>query len=406
MKAVVLSLLIALGTARAEGGRFDSPENTALDVSLIDGRIASASSDPATVKNEIRAQLKYLIAHWFSLGSPALGHSLEIQLRSALSRNGLRKEVRYSAKFLMAWEKTTLSAPPPTSVSLSLPAGGDSSSIRKFDGAYSGKCGESGSPLWYSMPNATASGCPLSKPSAPAYAVRLKFDLAPSPANSQGKFPEYDKVWEDGKFVVTWVVGNTGSRGQPDELVLRLEQMYGKAQGLQTSDHGAYAEVTGEFDTPSGKLRIQALDIQSGNIQSMDSGFKTKLARFSERSDLVAYNGHSDLGANIRKFTSLVSFLPGRYYLVWINACKPFAHLDETLWNSIRQANPGAAATKYLDVMSVVNIGEFSSGTDVSALVQGLVVKRDFRGLLYWLTTGGPAVLGDEDNAWPNPFRD
>lgn len=406
MNRPLASLLIALAAAPALATRFDSPENVALEATLADGKLLTSASDAATLQTEIRAQLKYLIGHLFSVGSPALGHSLSLQLRSTAPIADGRKEVRYAAKFLIAWEKTVGSPAAPAVLTVALPAGGDSSALRKFDGAYSGKCGESGSPLWYSMPNAKSASCPLSRPSAPAYAAKFSFALAPSPSNSQGKSPEYEKIWEDGKLVVTWVVGNSGSRGQAEELVERMKLAYGSPTDLQTTSHGSYSEVTAGFDTPAGPLRIQALDIVSGNIQQMGAEFRTKLARYSEESDLVAYNGHSDYGANLRKFTALASFLPKRYYLFWINACKPFAHLDDTLWRSARQANPGVPASKYLDVMSVVNIGEFSSGSDISQLIQGLVVKRDFRGLLTWLTTGGPAVLGDEDNYWPSPFQE
>jgi hypothetical protein len=399
MKILLLALTL---TTHAMATRFESPGAVAHDAQLSDRRLLTSSQSSATIETEIRNQLRYLVGQTFGNGSPALEHSLQIQLRgSRLLANG-RREVRYAAKFLVAWEK----ASPPTQLSAVFPSGGDSSSLSRFDNAYKGKCGDPDSPLWYGLWFTQSGSCPLSSPTAPRYAVRLSLSLSLSASNSQGKSPEYEKIWEDGKLVVTFVAGNQDSRRgtQGEDLVVRLKQFLGEPGTYQKTSHGAYVTHVAEYDSEYGKVRVQAIDVVRGNLQQMDSGFRSLVAQYSKDSDLVSYNGHSGLGANIRAFTAMTRFTPGRYYLYWINACKPFAHLDSALFEGARQANPGAAASKYLDVMSVVNIGDFSSGGDVYQLVHGLLAKRNFHGLLYWLTSGEPSVLGEEDNAYPGPF--
>src|SRR5262245_51842303 len=138
MRMARLSLLFFVCIGATASPRFDSPDNLALDASILDGRLVTSSSSPAAVQSEIRAQLKYLVGHLFSVGAPALGHSLAVTVQSARPF-GTRREVRYTAKFLVAWEKTRAI---PASLSVALPLSGDSASLSRFDKAYLSKCGD------------------------------------------------------------------------------------------------------------------------------------------------------------------------------------------------------------------------------------------------------------------------
>lgn len=400
MKHLFWALLVC---ASVQGARFDSPDNVALDATISDGRLVTSSSSAAAIQSEIRAQLKYLVGHLFSVGAPALGHSLSVAIQSVLSGTG-RKDVRYTAKFLVAWEKTRAF---PSSLSLALPASGDGGSLSRFDKAYQAKCGDPASPLWYGLWFAAEARCPLSRTPPPKDAVRVTLTLTSSPLNSPGKYPEYEKIWEDGKLVVTFIGGNQDMRSaQADELIGHLKRLYGEPAKYQKTPHGSYVVHDAEFAPPEGKIEVHAFDVLSGNVQQVDANFRSLVQRYSRDSDLVAYNGHSSLGANIRAFTAMTTFKPKHYYVYWINACKPFAHLDDAIFQGVRQANPGVAPSKYLDVMAVVNLGDFGLGTDLYQLIQGMLAKRTFVGLLYGLSAGNPAVFGDEDNRWPQPFQE
>jgi hypothetical protein len=136
------------------------------------------------------------------------------------------------------------------------------------------------------------------------------------------------------------------------------------------------------------------------NVQALDEAFANRFHEFLKDSDLVAYNGHAGLGKNVQAFTKLAAFAPHHYYLYWINACKPFAYLDDALFNAISVADPGEPVSRYLNIMTATGVGTFAGGRDLFSIIQSLVGQKDtFRELLSRLRVGSgdPAVVGESE---------
>src|SRR5262245_37752797 len=116
-----------------------------------------------------------------------------------------RTQIEYTAVLPVAWGRRNSV---PSSIELKLPLDISFTGQQAFTEKYKEDCVDfsahevnAGSMFYYYRPR--ASGCSI----AEADVVTVDASVSPSASQTTGKFPEYDKVWEDGKLEVVAIFG-------------------------------------------------------------------------------------------------------------------------------------------------------------------------------------------------------
>jgi hypothetical protein len=406
---------------------FDSAHSVALDGLIPQGRIVAGPFSLFGIRGEIEAQLRFAVGQLNGLHAAPDLQGLEISLLGSRRRLDGRTEVSYAARFVVSWPRESAF---PDRVTLVLPTAGDWTTQLAFLAKYGDESGPANclAPgahdvsirnFWYHY-RPESDACPL-KEATSAQAdlvVRFPLTLARSARNTAGKAPEYDKVWEDGALLVTAVFGKDKAGSTDDwdagvaayvELHDSLVARYGppSATNLAVGEQPSAArdDVRLVFPTAAGPLDVHIYLIES--LGRVDAEFRSKYGSRTRRSDLVAYSGHSDLGANMQRLARLGSVVAGQYQVFFVNGCDTFAYIDRALHDARQQANPAAGPDKYLDVISNAMPAYFSENADaILAVVDGLVErKKTYREILEGFPADQrAAVTGEEDNRWPLPF--
>jgi hypothetical protein len=399
----------ALTVSASRGLAFDSARTVAMDGVMTEGRMLTSSVDTAARYAEIKQQLNYATGH---LGHDAMS-MIELERSLAVEITGVEAAgrdaeqdlfvVHYVARANFAWKRPADLSVLPSSYALILPMRADVRGLKDFAARYGPGCGGSVDPnaLWYYY-NPTLAACALRQNPAPLDVLRLPVALSISDRNTSGKKPEYGAVWSDGSLDVFFFANNEQREGAVhagERLIRLMEGAYGPPLYSSIEPHGYYNWLSAAFAGPAGPINVQAVDFLLGEIFQADMALTERIGHASAASDLVAYNGHAGLGAYVRAFTHLTRFTPERYYVYWINACRPYAYLDATLELAAQAANPNDSASRYLDLLSSTGIGVFAQGEDVLDLIAVFNSQTaTFRELTARLPRGSPAVIGEEDN--------
>jgi len=242
--------------------------------------------------------------------------------------------------------------------------------------------------------------------------------LEVSKQNTEGKYPEYHKVWEDEQLVITtifgkadssstspWDAGVSAYKNYYNKLLQMLGQPYesnlrsGEQPGLNNP------EVRMKFRVASGTVDVHIYMIDG--IREVGSDFIEKYNERTRISDFIAYNGHSGLGANIRALARMGKFEKGQYQIFFVNGCDTFAYVDNALRDAHHAVNPNEDPDKYIDVITNAMPAFFSSlATANAAIVEGLIgQEKTYREILAGIDGHQRVnVTGEQDNAYPEPF--
>jgi len=427
-----LSLLVCMfawmgvwtSQARAERSAFDAGHSVFLEAEIPEAELLTVKG-PSARKAEILSQLHYLLGPLNELqGAPRLSTVTTEQLSvEYVNRStGLRK-VKYRAHLMIAWDRY---AALPSQLELIVPARADSTGIQAFINAYAEECreGDRGdvtlNNFWYHF-RPTYSGCPLLTLSAAEVgkAVRLKVLTKPSARVTQGESPEYGEMWKDGLLKVTIVSSKYESGAKDDsdvgveafnELYRSLRQAFGALTGpeptFQGAPGGTNPRIDLQFQVPRGRVEI-ALFLVDG-VRETGPAFSREFGALSKVSDLVIYNGHAGLGANIRALIGMAQAEKGRYQLYVLNGCDTFAYLDDALFKLHAAANPGEAGSRYVDIVSNSRPAYFAYMADTSVVFLQAIAQASgtFHEILEKTHSSQRALVeGEEDNQWPAPFR-
>jgi hypothetical protein len=260
----------------------------------------------------------------------------------------------------------------------------------------------------------------LADPAMTPLVVKFPITMTVSGTHTSGKAPEYDKVWEDQRLVVTAVFGKyeAGAMDDTDAGIAAYNEAYALIRNTwgepsqqnveippQSQPGAAYPSIHMVFKTEHGELDIDMSLVDS--ITSVDESFMQRYRERTQISDLVSYNGHSGLGRNIRAMARMGSFQEGQYKVFFINGCDTFAYVDNALWDAHVAANPGSAPTKYLDIITNAMPSYFHSNAENNiAMIHSLLERQKTYQEI--LTNFDPwqraLVMGEEDNAWPQAF--
>ena len=326
--------------------------------------------------------------------------------------------IRYRAKLLVAWSKR---ATVPAQYTLRLPRDVSFQGQADFTDKYSHDCVDwgahdvtAGSMWYYYRPART--GCALDE----ADVLDAVAEVSPSPAETTGKYPEYDLVWSDGVLNVVAVFGKVtdGATGLGDQGIGAYNDFQRRVRALL----GASEMVVTPEDAPSNpgvdvpEIRYEAVIDEAhkvvvttllvDNVRTAGPEFDARYAELSSSADLIAYNGHAGLGANIKALARKGSWVGGQYVVVFMNGCDTYAYVDTALFEAHAAVNPeDPSGTKHVDIVTNAMPSFFRSMSRATeAMVAGLLAYDEPRtdGRIFRDIDPSPVVLvsGEEDNTF------
>jgi len=375
------------------------------------------TSTPASPKSQIRAQLLYTVGQLNAQSSVARLDRVQLSgITSTWLSSGLTR-IRYHAKLPVAWgSKTNL----PSTYAFALPQRVDTAGLTAFFNKYSPTCNAAAGHqmmvgnFWYHYRPAI-SGCAIAAAdrSAPVAAASV------SPLNTNAKYPEYHKVWEDRSLDVLAVFGKYEKGATSDfdagiaaynEFVayMRAELGAGAAvspSGLPSSPGAANPDVVFTLDLGGGRnATISALLVDE--VSSASAAWAKRYAELVAGADMILYNGHAGLGANVAALEKMGAFFPAKYQVIFFDGCDTFAYADDTLAQRRAALNPDdPAGTRYLDVITNAMPAYFANMADGSmALIRALLhpeAPKSYQAIFRETAQSHVVVAqGEEDNAF------
>jgi hypothetical protein len=315
-----LALLMTAGTlvgcddgVESEEEDFTSAQATLLEFEF-DGELVT--TETFNLRETIQDQLLYTIGHLNEKRSVGRLDTVQVEDIQTTRQDDGTTLVKYHAKLPVAWgSKTNL----PKTYELKLPRRIDFEGLQKFSDAYKSSCVDFGahdvSPgnLWYYYrPN--RSGCKL----VDGDIVKLNATVTKSLENTEGKYPEYHKVWEDDQLRVVAIFGKyeDGATTSSDAGIAAYDQFVRTATSsfsgatttpaLTGSAGVANPDVTIEATLANGKkLTINALLVD--NVSSAPQSFYDRYEDLSTDGDIIIYNGHAGLGRTCERWLSEAS---------------------------------------------------------------------------------------------------
>lgn len=347
-----------------EHGKADSSaEAIFLDFEFDGELVTNFAFNPVGI---VEDQLLYTIGHLNGDNSVGRLDRLQVSNVSTQSLGGGRTRIRYHARLPVAWgDKDNV----PSEYTLHLPVDMTSQGLEDFATQYGESCVDHGQAhdvdsgnMWYYY-RTESFGCSL----ADEDIVSLTADVSVSDTNTTGKFPEYDKVWEDDTLRVVAVFGKyeDGATSNSDAGIAAYNRFVRQISS-ELAPHDAVSEpaqlpfnagidnpdVAFEATLPDGKevvVNILLVD----NVRTAGATFDARYGALSTRADLIAYNGHAGLGANIRALAGKGEWVTGQYAMMFINGCDTYAYVDSALYDAHAEINADdPTGTKYVDIIT------------------------------------------------------
>lgn len=413
------------GRVGAASARFESAEATLLDFE-IDGQLTADTADVSTLRPLIQAQLMYAVGQLNGERSVGRYERLEVSAITATASPAGSFQVLYHAKLPVAWGGTTQ----PTAYSLILPAAVAAADQIRFTEKYGTNCvdpdggdlnagdePDAGRMFLFYRPQ--LAGCALDS----ADVVTLAAKVMPSPDDTTGKYPEYDRIWEDRSLDVTAIFGievhdapgDFGVRAFEDftnssELYLASLQADGVKRTTTRAvvDGRRRANLGAKLD--DGRvIRIDAISIGL-SIEDEGASFDSWYSASTPKADIVLYSGHARHGANVRALMARGTFVPKKYLIWGVNGCDTLAYVDRTLAERRALLNPDdPSGTKYMDTISNVLGAWFHTGDETTMrFIRDIVAAggvqpapKTYREIFSGIDRDQLIVVtGEEDNAF------
>ncbi|HEY5923614.1 MAG TPA: PPC domain-containing protein [Kofleriaceae bacterium] len=375
---------------KSDDGKADA---SALGVFLdltFEGKLVTDSSwnDEQTVED----QLLYTVGQLN--GFTAVGRVDKAVITNIVKTTvGGKTQITYKAKLPIIWAKRNGM---PDTVELKLPLDISYSGQMAFATKYSHDCVDwgahdvdAGSMFYYFRPR--ASGCTIA--ATDVHAVNA--DVAPSPTQTTGKFPEYNEIWEDSTLNVVAIFGKyeDGATTSSDAGI----SAYNEFISAMKSELGARMLTTVPASIPASpgvgtpdiefnavladgkKIKVVALLTDNVRTGLSQTAFRQRYETLSTRADFITYNGHAGLGANIRALAQAGKWVAGQYVVVFMNGCDTMAYIDSSLSDAHKAINPDdTTGFKYVDVINNGMPAYFASMAEAStAMLRGFMSYDD-----------------------------
>ncbi len=220
-------------------------------------------------------------------------------------------------------------------------------------------------------------------------------------ADYDGGKPEYNRMWEDGRFVATFVFGSHA--GSAD---FKSADAGAKAFRSFLNKLAASKKLALQSEIPISSTNIRrvykytgprlnnlvpedgVVDIQAIFVSQLDQ-ITPELANliFGDRigpSDFFTYNGHSGYGHNIEHLTAIIKPTDEQYVLFFLNGCWTYSYAQEE--------------NKNFDIIANVNQSLFEDMSRASILsLEGLLSGESNHNILSKLPKAqGPIIVGEE----------
>lgn len=405
-------------TARGIGGKADSSvEAVFIDIEFT----GSFTSDWCFgAQQQLDSQLLYTIGQLNGQNSVGRLDQVEtLSLDTTDEESGCK--VDYTVRMPVAWGDPDNI---PETLEIVLPADISSSGISAFVDTYSHDCVpwnahdvDAGSFWYYFRP----AQCQLSAESV----IRPEAAVSMSPISTTGKYPEYHRVWEDGVFNVVAIFGKfeDGATNNWDAGISSYNRFLGE-MGERVSAHDGTTTPSDLQHNPGVSAPVVSFDAQIDsehalhldallvdNVRVGSEEFDELYASLTGRADLIIYNGHAGLGANIRALARKGSWLPGQYVIVFMNGCDTYTYIDSALFDAHSAINPGdLEGTRHVDLIgNAMPAGASLTPEATLSLVDGLLAydaPRTYEQLLDGIDDSQVAIVtGEQDNeyfpGWP-----
>jgi hypothetical protein len=350
---------------KAEQGKADtSVEAVILDFEF-DGELSVIYASENTAQSIIEDQLLYTIGHLN--GDRSVGRLDRLQLSNiqiSEAPDGNTK-VSYHAKLPVAWgNKTSI----PKTYTFVLPRTMSLDGQQAFTDKYKDRCVDFSAHdvtwedmFYYYRP--ANEQCHIDA----ADVVKLTASVAVSTVNTTGKYPEYHKIWEDNALNVVVVFGKyeDGATTSNDGGIAAYNSfVYGAQNALRQ-----YDVTTTPSELPPGpgisapdieikaslgggkSVQINALLVD--HVAQAPKAFFDRYEGLSTRADLIVYNGHAGLGANVKALASKGKWTSGQYLIMFMNGCDTYAYVDGSMAETRAPLNPDdPTGTKYMDIVT------------------------------------------------------
>jgi hypothetical protein len=424
MRALLLSMigLLGLSGCAVQSGNSPDEEDTNVELeapftsdvaTLMDFEFDSelVTSNATSPKSQIRAQLLFTVGQINGEKGVARLDRLSVTSTTVTAIGSGLSRIKYHAKLPVAWgSKVDL----PTSYTLVLPRRVDGAGVQTFTTRYGKTCNDGEDDavdtanVWYHY-RPKAYGCTL----ADADVVRATAKTTVSTQNMVAKYPEYHKVWEDSALTVLAVFGKYEENATTDadagisayhEFLSAMRSEYPGA--VET---GSGADVTFEADLGSGR-RVQVVALLVDRVTTAPPSFDARYSELSPGADVIVYNGHAGLGANVRALSAKGRFFPGKYQIFFMDGCDTFAYVDGALAQTRAPLNPDdPSGTKYMDIVSNAMPAYFASMSgDTVALLHALSHPEAPLSYGTIFRQVDPAqvvvVTGEEDNVYTKSY--
>lgn len=400
---------------KVEEGKADtSAEAVIVDMSF-DGELLTGSS--YNRNQQIEDQLLYTMGQLN--GSRGVARLDQVEISDVtVTPSGTQYLIRYHARLPVAWGRRTSI---PNEYTFKLPRDMTYAGLNRFVTNYGHSCVDwgahdvdSGSMWYYYRPS--ASGCRL----AATDIVSSVADVTLSDVNTTGRFPEYDQVWEDNALRVVAIFGKyeDGATTSADAGIegynrfleamrteLRTRSLTTIPSTLPSSPGISVPDVTFRATLAGGRT-IEVVALLVDNVRTAGATFDTRYAALSTNADLIVYNGHAGLGANVRALASKGHWVEGQYAIVFMNGCDTFAYVDTALWDAHAAVNPDdPTGTKHLDIVMNAMPAYFSSMPAATmGMVRGLMAfdaPRTYEQIFASIDSQQVALVsGEQDNTF------
>jgi hypothetical protein len=347
---------------KAGEGKFDSSVEAVVVDFEFDGELFTTSG--FGIEQQIDDQLLYTIGH---LNHDRSVGRLDKVVLSEIETTNVAGGVRatYHARLPVAWGKRNAV---PASYALRLPRDVSFAGQEAFTAKYMETCVDFGAHdvssgnFWYYYRPARG-GCALED----ADVVETVATVAVSTVNTTGKFPEYDKVWEDGRLEGIAIFGKyeDGATDGGDAGIAAYNAFVRDLRadlagfGLTTipatvpSNPGvATPDITFSATLPDGR-QLQIVALLVDNIRLAGPAFDARYHALTPSADYIAYNGHAGLGANIRALANKGAWRRGQYALAFINGCDTYTYIGRALDQAHARVNPDdPEGTRHFDTVT------------------------------------------------------
>ena len=408
---------------KSEGGVSDASAEAVFLSFAFDGELLTNSSWNA--RSEIDKQMLYTVGELNGERSVGRLDKVVISDIQTSQLDGMT-HITYHAELPVAWASN--GGVPDAGYTFRMPRDVSYDGLRAFSEKYGHSCVDWGAHdvdegiMWYYF-RPERSGCALDAGDI----FEIEATVTESPIGTTGKFPEYHRVWEDEALKVVAVFGKyEDGATSPSDAGITSYNNFIRAIGTELRDHDLVTtpatyptspgvdvpDITFEATLPDGK-QIQVVALLIDGVRVAGADFDARYASLTGEADLIAYNGHSGLGANIRALARKGHWEAGQYAMVFMNGCDTYAYVDSALWDSHRNVNnDDPTGRKYLDIVMNAMPSYFRSTPYATmALIRGLLsfenpmtYEQMFRNVD---SSQVVLVSGEEDNeyfpGWPGP---